>query len=116
MIFAHGGLAQGVSFLIGGMILIPVLGPRLTLFFGCMLYTLSPILTYTCMVTNAELESLYIAYGLLSSFSINIIMLGKSFSMFEDITNLLQWLWLFLSPGFQITEERLLELLMEALA
>ena len=90
MIFAHGGLAQGVSFLIGGMILIPVLGPRLTLFFGCMLYTLSPILTYTCMVTNAELKSLYIAYGLLSSFSINIIMLGKSFPMFEDITHLLQ--------------------------
>ena len=78
MIFAHGGLAQGVSFLIGGMILIPVMGPRLTLLLGCLMYTLSPLLTYACLVTNAGLESLYIAYdGVLSSFSINVIMLGK---------------------------------------
>ena len=77
MIFAHGGLAQGVSFLIGGMILIPVMGPRLALLLGCLMYTLSPVLTYACLVTNAGLESLYIAYGVLSSFSINVIMLGK---------------------------------------
>ena len=77
MIFAYGGLAQGVSFLIGGLILIPVLGPRLTLLFGCMMYALAPVLTYACMVTNAGLESLYITYGLLSGFSINIINLGK---------------------------------------
>ena len=82
MIFAYyGGLAQGVSFLIGGMILIPVLGPRLTLLFGCMMYALAPVLTYACMVTNAGLESLYITYGLLSGFSINIINLGKSLLM-----------------------------------
>ena len=76
MIFAHGGLAQGISFLIGGMILVPVLGPRLTLLGGCVMYTLSPVLTYVCMVTNAPVESLYFVYGLLSSFSINVIMLG----------------------------------------
>ena len=83
MIFAYGGLAQGVSFLIGGMIFIPVLGPRLTLLLGCLMYTLSPVRTDTCLVNNAGLESLYIAYGLLSSFSINIIMLGKFFKCFS---------------------------------
>ena len=77
MIFAHGGLAQGISFLIGGMILIPVMGPRLTLLLGCLMYTISPALTYACMVSNAGLEPLYIVYGLLSSFSINVIMLGN---------------------------------------
>ena len=75
MIFAYGGLAQGWGFLLGGMVLIPALGPRLTLLLGCCLFTLSPLLTYACLVTTTPVSVLYVVYGLLTGFSINIIML-----------------------------------------
>ena len=34
------------------MVLVPVLGARLSLVLGCLLYTLSPVLTYLCLVTR----------------------------------------------------------------
>ena len=57
------------------MVIIPALGPRKTLFLGCCLFTLSPLLTYACLVTTTPVSVLYIVYGLLSAFAINIIML-----------------------------------------
>lgn len=75
MIFALGGLIQGFGFLFGGLILIPALGPRPSLLLGCLLYFLSPVLTYVCMVTWAPVETLHLTYGMLSSFAMNIIQL-----------------------------------------
>merc|ERR1711884_167540 len=57
MIFALGGLVQGFGFLLGGTVLVPVLGARLSLVLGCLLYTLSPVLTYLCLVTSAGDEA-----------------------------------------------------------
>lgn len=74
-IFALGGLIQGIGFLFGGLILIPAFGSRRSLFLGCLLYFLSPVLTYVCMVNWAPVETLYLTYGMLSSFAMNIIQL-----------------------------------------
>ena len=75
MIFANGGLAQGVSFLLAGLVVMPSLGPRPSLVLGCTLFTLSPILTYLALVYSRSVELLQITYGVLSSFSVNIMML-----------------------------------------
>ena len=45
MVFSAGGVAQGVSFLLSGLVIVPVLGRRGCLLFGCCLFTLSPLLT-----------------------------------------------------------------------
>ena len=75
MIFANGGLAQGVSFLLAGLVVMPSLGARPSLVLGCTLFTLSPILTYLALVYSTSVELLQITYGVLSSFSVNIMML-----------------------------------------
>ena len=75
MIFANGGLAQGVSFLLAGLVIIPTLGPRPSLVLGCSMFTLSPILTYVSLVFGANVALLQLTYGVLSSFSVNIMML-----------------------------------------
>ena len=75
MIFANGGLAQGVSFLLAGLVVMPSLGARPSLVLGCTLFTLSPILTYLALVYSTNVELLQITYGVLSSFSVNIMML-----------------------------------------
>ena len=59
----------------GGMIILPAVGPKKTLFFGCFLYTVAPLLTYACLVTSAPIGLLYVAYGMFSSFALNIVML-----------------------------------------
>ena len=77
----------------------PGLGGRATLVLGCLLYTLSPVLTWACMVTrynististtstististtsthlySAGLGSLYTVYGLLNCLALNWVML-----------------------------------------
>ena len=84
--------------------LVPGLGGRATLVLGCLLYTLSPVLTWACMVTrynistiytistististstististhlySAGLGSLYTVYGLLNCLALNWVML-----------------------------------------
>ena len=74
----------------GGLVLVPGLGGRATLVLGCLLYTLSPVLTWACMVTrynistististhlySAGLGSLYTVYGLLNCLALNWVML-----------------------------------------
>ena len=74
-IMSIGGLAQGVSFLLGGLLLVPLLGPRQSLLLGCLLFTLAPVLTYACLITGAPVECLYVAYGMMSSASLAILTL-----------------------------------------
>lgn len=74
-IMSVGGLVQGLSFLLGGLILVPLLGPRRSLLLGCVLFTLAPLLTYACLVMGAQVEWLYVAYGMMSSASLAILTL-----------------------------------------
>ena len=93
MIFSTGGLSQGVSYLLGlllslhwfsltsppqyipgGLVLIPLLGSRRSLMFGCFLFTLAPVLTYFSLQVSVPLISC--TYGLLNGFAVNLIMLG----------------------------------------
>ena len=70
-----GGLVQGISFLFGGLVLVPLLGPRRSLCLGCVVFTLTPLLTYACLVTGAQVECLYVAYGMMSSASLALLTL-----------------------------------------
>ena len=74
-IMSFGGLAQGVSFLLGGLILVALLGPRRSVFLGCFMFTLAPILTYVCLIYQARVEYLYFVYGVLSSASVALLTL-----------------------------------------
>ena len=55
--------------------MVPSLGPRTSLLVGSVLFVLSPILTYVCLVTQARIEMLYLVYGVLSSSSLAILSL-----------------------------------------
>lgn len=74
-IMSIGGLAQGVSFLLGALIFVPLLGPRKSLFLGCFMFTLAPVLTYFCLVEGSSVEYLYIVYGMMSSASVALLTL-----------------------------------------
>merc|ERR1712227_833055 len=54
MVLSVGGIAKGISYLLGGLILVPSLGPRGSLVLASVLYTLSPVLTYVCLITSVR--------------------------------------------------------------
>ena len=64
-----------VSLFIGGLILVPSFGPRISLLLGSILFILSPILTYVCLIAQARLETFYLVYGVLSSSSMALLSL-----------------------------------------
>jgi len=73
MVFASGGIAQGISCMMGGLILVPVLGKRGCLIFGCLMFTIAPFLTYLCLDTS--IPTLSLTYGILSASAANMITL-----------------------------------------
>ena len=75
MVFAVGGMAQGVSSFLGGLVFIPILGTRGSLVLGCLGYVAAPVLTYLALDTSVTVICL--VYGILSSVSVNLILLGK---------------------------------------
>ena len=75
MVLSVGGIAKGISYLLGGLILVPSLGPRGSLILASVLYTLSPVLTYVCLVTGARVEAIYLVYGVISSAAFAILLL-----------------------------------------
>ena len=97
MIFLTGGLAQGLSYLLGlclqagsgsvkyfpgGLILVPLLGTRGSLMLGSSLFTLAPIFTYFSL--NVSVPLISCTYGLLNGFAVNLTMLGgQSLSSYE---------------------------------
>ena len=86
MIFSTGGLSQGLSYLLGGLILVPLLGSRRSLIFGSFLFISAPVLTYFSLNVSVLLVSC--TYGLLNGFAVNIIMLGRSLSDLLTFYNL----------------------------
>ena len=75
MVLSVGGITKGISYLLGGLILVPSLGPRGSLVLACVLYTLSPVLTYVCLVTGVRVEVIYLVYGVISSVAFAILLL-----------------------------------------
>jgi len=73
MVFASGGVAQGVSCMLGGLIFVPVFGKRGCLIFGCLLFTMAPFLTYLSLDTN--ITTLSITYGTISASAATMITL-----------------------------------------
>ena len=53
--------------------LVPLFGPRKILFLGSIMFSLAPVFTYVCLVTNANVENLYVAYGMMSSSSMALL-------------------------------------------
>ena len=76
MVFSVGGMAQGVSSFLGGLVFIPVLGTRGCLVVGCLGYITAPVLTY--LTLNTSVPVLCFLYGILSSVSVNLILLGTN--------------------------------------
>ena len=62
-------------FIPGGLILVPSFGPRTSLLLGSILFIMSPILTYVCLIAQARLETFYLVYGVLGSSSLAILSL-----------------------------------------
>ena len=75
MVLSVGGIAKGISYLLGGLILVPSLGPRGSLVLASVLYTLSPVLTYVCLITSVRVEVIYLVYGVISSAAFAILLL-----------------------------------------
>jgi len=75
MVFSSGGLAQGVSSMLGGLIFVPVLGKRGCLIFGCMLFTSAPFFTYFTLSTNVA--SITFSYGIIGASAVSIIMVAS---------------------------------------
>ena len=76
MVFSVGGMAQGVSSFLGGLVFIPVLGTRVCLLVVCLGYIAAPVLTY--LTLNTSVPVLCFLYGILSSVSVNLILLGTN--------------------------------------
>ena len=76
MVFSVGGMAQGVSSFLGGLVFIPILGTRGCLVVGCLGYVAAPVLTYLTLDTSVTV--LCFLYGILSSVSVNLILLGNN--------------------------------------
>eukprot|EP00092_Neocalanus_flemingeri_P020675 GFUD01022405.1.p1 GENE.GFUD01022405.1~~GFUD01022405.1.p1 ORF type:complete len:473 (-),score=85.93 GFUD01022405.1:37-1455(-) len=72
MVFSAGGIAQGISFMFAGLVFVPLLGKRGCLMVGCVIFTISPLLTYFTLNTN--IISVAFSYGVLSAGAVNIIM------------------------------------------
>jgi len=72
MVFSAGGLAQGVSFMLGGLVFVPLLGKRGCLVFGCLMFISAPLLTYFTLDTNVA--GLSFSFGILSGCGANMIM------------------------------------------
>merc|ERR1712241_255174 len=70
MIFTVGGASQGISYLLGGLIIVPLLGNRMSLIVGCLVRALAPLLTYFALDSSVAFLSL--TYGLLNGVSNNI--------------------------------------------
>jgi len=45
-VFSSGGLAQGFTFMLSGLLFVPLLGRRGCLILGSLLFTLAPVLTH----------------------------------------------------------------------
>ena len=75
MVLSVGGIAKGISYLLGGLFLVPSLGPRGSLVLASVLYTLSPVLTYVCLIIGARVEVIYLVYGVISSAAFAILLL-----------------------------------------
>lgn len=75
MVLSVGGIAKGISYLLGGLIMVPSLGPRGSLVLASVLYTLSPVLTYVCLITSVRVEVIYLVYGVISSAAFAILLL-----------------------------------------
>jgi len=75
MIFSIGGLTQGITFILGGLMLVPSVGTRLSLVIAASIFTSAPLLTYLCLVMNARVEFLWIVYGMFSSGAISVLVL-----------------------------------------
>ena len=75
MVLSVGGIAKGISYLLGGLFLVPSLGPQGSLVLASVLYTLSPVLTYVCLITGSRVEVIYLVYGVISSAAFAILLL-----------------------------------------
>lgn len=71
-IFSVGGCFQGFSSLLGGVIIVPVLGVRRSLILACLVFTVSPLLTF--FLLNQPVEVLILSYGVLSAVATNFIL------------------------------------------
>ena len=58
--------------LLGGLVFVPVLGRRGCLIFGCLVFTVAPLLTYFTLNTN--IAGITFSYGILGASAVNIIM------------------------------------------
>ena len=65
---------SSLQYIPGGLILVPLLGSRRSLMFGCFLFSLAPLLTYFSLDVSVSVISC--TYGLLNGFAVNVIQLG----------------------------------------
>jgi len=72
MVFSTGGLAQGVSFMLGGLVFVPLLGKRGCLVFGSLLFISAPLLTYFTL--NSGVIGITFSYGIIGGSAANMIM------------------------------------------
>jgi len=73
MVFSSGGLAQGVSCMLGGLIFVPILGKRGCLMFACLAFTLGIFLTYFAL--DSSLTAISFTYGIIIASAANLITL-----------------------------------------
>jgi len=78
MIFSVGGFAQGLTYLFGGLILVPSIGTRMSMIIAAVIFTSGPLLTYPCLLANSRIEFLWFLYGILSAGSNSILILGTT--------------------------------------
>jgi len=67
MVLSVGGLSQGIFMTLGGLVLVPLLGKRVTLVLGCLAFIWSPVITYFFLRTGVI--GITISYGVLSASS-----------------------------------------------
>ena len=73
IIFIVGGIAQGISFLITGSILVPMLGSRRCLLLGSVIYILAPVLAYVFL--DYSVGVLAVCFGGLAGVGVNMVLL-----------------------------------------
>lgn len=71
--FSAGGIAQGITFFLGGLVIVPLLGLRGCLVVSSILFTLSPLLTYFTL--DLGVTSLAASYCILGMGAVNIAMI-----------------------------------------
>jgi len=72
-VFSSGGLAQGFTFMLSGLLFVPLLGRRGCLILGSLLFTLAPVLTHFTL--SFGVPAVCFSYGVLGAGAVNIIML-----------------------------------------